>query len=395
MKLLRKLMISAAMMGVALAMLLAPQAAAQDGSIKGNVLDVEGKPWVELPIQSVGEQGQKADTKTDGKGNYEFRNLRSGIYTINVMLPNQAPFILQVRVTGGQQAEGNVNFKDVIAKAGAEAQEAIKKQTEEKQKFATMKQHFDAGTQLLEQVRLAKAAVSKLPATATPEEKEAAKKNLSEVADKAANEFSEAQKAAAEKDPNQHLLWAKLGEAYDMGGRTDDAINAYQQAVKAFEPLLADKDKAGIGAGYYNNLGNVLARAGKVEEARAAYLKSIELNPASAAQAWRNFGVVLYNANRLPESVEPLQKAVELDPKSAQAWYLLGAALVATAEFKTEAGVMKMNVRPGTEEAYQKALELDPNGPFGVQAKQGLEMLAQLTGGVQTKIGTPSKKKKN
>jgi len=395
MKLLRKLMISAAMMGVALAMLLAPQAAAQDGSIKGNILDVEGKPWVALPLQSVGEQGQKAETKTDAKGNYEFHNLRSGIYTVNVIIPNQAPFILQVRVTGGQQAEANVNFKDVVAKAGAEAQEQMKKQAEEKQKFAGMKQHFDAGTQLLDQVRLAKAAVSKLPATATPEEKDAAKKNLSEVADKAANEFSEAQKAAGEKDPNQHLLWAKLGESYDLGGRTDEAINAYQQAVKAFEPLLADKEKAGIGAGYYNNLGNVLARGGKVEDARAAYLKSIELNPASAAQAWRNFGVVLYNANRLPESVEPLKKAVELDAKSAQAWYLLGAALVATAEFKTEAGVMKMIVRPGTEEAYQKALELDPNGPFGVQAKQGLEMLAQLTGGVQTKIGTPSKKKKN
>jgi tetratricopeptide (TPR) repeat protein len=343
----------------------------------------------------VGEQGQKAETKTDAKGNYEFHNLRSGIYTVNVIIPNQAPFILQVRVTGGQQAEANVNFKDVVAKAGAEAQEQMKKQAEEKQKFAGMKQHFDAGTQLLDQVRLAKAAVSKLPATATPEEKDAAKKNLSEVADKAANEFSEAQKAAGEKDPNQHLLWAKLGESYDLGGRTDEAINAYQQAVKAFEPLLADKEKAGIGAGYYNNLGNVLARGGKVEDARAAYLKSIELNPASAAQAWRNFGVVLYNANRLPESVEPLKKAVELDAKSAQAWYLLGAALVATAEFKTEAGVMKMIVRPGTEEAYQKALELDPNGPFGVQAKQGLEMLAQLTGGVQTKIGTPSKKKKN
>lgn len=394
MKLLRNLMVSAALVGVAFALLLAPRAAAQlDGVIKGNILDVEGKPWVGIGIQSVGEQGQKAETKTDAKGNFEFRSLRSGMYTLNIMLPNQAPFPAQVRVTGGQEAVVNLNFKDIVAKQGAEYQEAMKKQSEEKQKFASMKAHFDAGLALLEQVRQAKSVVQKLPATATAEEKDAAKQKLADVSGQAITEFSEAQKEAAEKDPNQHLLWAKLGESYDLAGRNEEAINAYQQAVTAFEPMA--KDKPDIGAGYYNNLGNVLARVGKVEDARAAYLKCIELNPAGAATAWRNFGIVLYNANRLPESVEPLQKAVELDPKSAQAWYLLGAALVATAEWKKEGDTMKMIVKPGTAEAYQKALELDPNGTFGLQAKQGLEMLQQLSGGIQTKIGTPSKKKKN
>lgn len=394
MNLRRNLIVSAAMVAVAFAMLLAPRAAAQmDGVIKGNILDVEGKPWAGLGIQAVGEQGQKMETKTDAKGNYEFRSLRSGMYTLNIMLPNQAPYVVQVRVTGGQEAAASLNFKDIVAKQGAEYQEAMKKQSEEKQKFASMKAHFDAGLVLLDQVRQAKTAVQKLPATATPEEKDAAKQKLAAVSGQAINEFSEAQKAAAEKDPNQHLLWGKLGESYDLAGRKEEAINAYQQAVKAFEPMA--KEKPDIGAGYYNNLGNALASAGKVEEARAAYLKCIELNPAGAATAWRNFGVVLYNNNRLPESVEPLQKAVELDPKSAQAWYLLGAALVATADWKKEGDTMKMIIKPGTAEAYQKALEMDPNGPFGAQAKQGLEMLQQMGGGFQTKIGAPSKKKKN
>src|SRR2546427_1680640 len=49
---------------------------------------------------------------------------------------------------------------------------------------------------------------------------------------------------------------------------------------------------------FRSNLGNVLARMGKIDEAKAAYTKSAELDPANAATAWRNFGISLYNANR-------------------------------------------------------------------------------------------------
>jgi hypothetical protein len=53
---------------------------------------------------------------------------------------------------------------------------------------------------------------------------------------------------------------------------------------------------------------------------------------------------------------------------------------------------MEVTLKPGTIEAYQKAVELDPNGPYGQQAKQGLEAVQQLTGGIDTKVG---KKKKS
>jgi hypothetical protein len=42
-------------------------------------------------------------------------------------------------------------------------------------------------------------------------------------------------------------------------------------------------------------------------------------------------------------------------------------------------------------EAYQKAVELDPKGPYGEQAKQGLDALAQIAPGIDTK--TKVKKK--
>jgi tetratricopeptide (TPR) repeat protein len=284
----------------------------------------------------------------------------------------------QLRVTSGEEAKADMNFKDVVAKQGAAAQEQVKKQEEEKQKFEGMKAHFTAGTALLEQERKAKDDLTK----ATPDQRDALKQNLKDLSDKATAEFQAAQKAAPEKDPNQHLLWAKLGEAYDVAGRNEEAAQAYQQAVNAKPD----------DPGYYNNLGNVLARAGKIDEARAAYTKSAELDPTKAATAWRNFGISLYNANRLGDAVEPLQKSAELDPKNPQTWYLLGASLVYKMTVKKVGDKDVPVFAPGTIEAYQKAVELDPNGIYGQQAKQGLEQLQLMAPGIDIKVNTKKKK---
>jgi len=135
----------------------------------------------------------------------------------------------------------------------------------------------------------------------------------------------------------------------------------------------------------YNNLGGIYGRAGKIPEAMEAYKKSAELDPPNAAQAYRNGGITLYNAGKMKEAVEPLKKATELDPKSAQAWYLLGASLVGSMDYKQVGNKLEVQVQPGTVEAYQKAVDLDPSGPYGQQAKQGLEALQQIAPGIDTK----------
>src|SRR5258706_13858739 len=93
-----------------------------------------------------------------------------------------------------------------------------------------------------------------------------------------------------------------------------------------------------------------------------AYKKSAELDPPNAAQAYRNGGITLYNAGKMKEAVEPLKKATELDPKSAQAWYLLGASLVGSMDYKQVGSKLEVVVQPGTVEAYKKAVVVDPSG---------------------------------
>lgn len=376
----KAVLIAAAMIGI-----FAAGARAQTGgTISGTIIGIDGKPLYNVTIEAVSDQGAKSEGTTDPDGKYTIHNLRAGVYVVTITKfppPNDkqpAVKLGQLRVASGEDVKADMNFKDELSKQGAAAQEQVKKQAEEKQKFEGMKAHFTAGAAFLDQERKAKDDLTK----AAPDQRDALKQNLKDLSDKAAEEFQAAQKSASEKDPNQHLLWAKLGEAYDIAGRNDEAAQAYQQAI------AAKPDDPG----YYNNLGNVLARAGKIDDARAAYTKSAELDPTKAATAWRNFGISLYNANRLGDAVEPLQKSAQIDPNNAQTWYLLGASLVYKMTIKKVGDKDVPEFAPGTIEAYQKAIELDPNGVYGQQAKQGLEQLQQMAPGINIKVDTKKKK---
>jgi tetratricopeptide (TPR) repeat protein len=384
MKILNKPVVLTAMLVAMLALASAPRAAAQMGSISGQIMDINGKPWAGLTVQATSEQGAKQTAKTDNDGKYSIPSLRSGIYTVTITAfppPNDkqpAYDLAKVRVESSGEAKADANFKDIMAKQGSAAQEQVKKNEEAKAKFEGMKAHFTAGNAILEQEKAAKTELQ----NAKGDQRDAAKQKLMDLSDQAAKEYKAAQESAGEKDPNAHLLWAKLGEAYDTAGRNDEAVQAYQQAITA-KPEVP---------GYYNNLGNVLARAGKIDEAKAAYTKSAELDPANAATAWRNFGISLYNANRLGDAVEPLQKSAELDPKNPQTWYLLGASLVYKMTLKKVGDKEVPEFAPGTIEAYQKAIELDPNGTYGQQAKAGLEQLQQMAPGIDLKVNVKKKK---
>jgi len=358
----------------------ATRAAAQEGKMSGTIIDFDGNPWANLPVKIKSDVGAISESKTDAAGKFAFSGLKNGKYTFTVQTPQmQAPFDVIVEVRGADTPPVNLNFKEILEKQNPEAAAKYRKQQEEQKKFVGMKEQFAKGVALLDQERAAKAELTK----AKPEEKDALKAKISDLSNQAVTTFQDGLKAAPEKDPNIHLFWARMGEAYDLAGRNDEAINAYQQAI------AAKPDNPS----YYNNLGNILGRTGKIDEARAAYTKCAELDPPNASMAWRNFGISLYQAGRMVEAIEPLKKATELDPKNAQAWYLLGACMVADPSiYKTVGSKIEVNPRPGTIEAYQKAIDLDPNGPWGTQAKQGLEQLQQLTGGIETKVGNKKKK---
>jgi tetratricopeptide (TPR) repeat protein len=360
----------------------AAHAQSPNATVSGNVLDQFGKPFPDITLIFVNDQGQKTEVTTDKNGHYVARNIRPGVYTVTMKSKDQQLYQFQVLAEALKEVNKDINFKDLLAKEGGAAAEAVKKQEEEKKKFEGMKVHFDAGVAALEQVKLARTELRSAPA----DQRDAAKQKLEAAAAQAITEFQDSQKTAPEKDPNLPLIWGKLGEAYDAAGKNEEAVDAYQKAI------APNPTKPEVAASHYNNLGNVYAKLGKIDDAKAAYQKSAELDPTNAAMAWRNFGIILTNLNRQKEAIEPLKKATELDPKNAQTWLLLGQALVNAMDYKKEGDKITPILLPGTVEAYQKVIELDPNGPWGSEARGGLKGLEAMGVGIETKMNTRKKK---
>jgi len=172
------------------------------------------------------------------------------------------------------------------------------------------------------------------------------------------------------QDKNLPVILSNLGIAYSSVGDYQDGIPLLQEAA------LTRPDPA-----TYMQLGTDFAATGKFAEASATCEKIPVANPTATdmqSSCYKNVGIVLTNAGKLPDAVAPLQKATELNPKDALSWKLLGDSLSNAITTKTENGKLVYIIPPGTIEAYQKYLELQPNGAFAGQVKAVLDGFAQL-----------------
>ena len=128
----------------------------------------------------------------------------------------------------------------------------------------------------------------------------------------------------------------------------------------------------------YATLGEVYIREGKIAEAQAAFDTAVKDYPADAAHYRRNETILFFQIGNADAQLDAAEKAIALDPGRAILYYFKGQALVgkATIDAKTQ----KMALPAGCAEAYQKYLELEPNGEFSADAK-----------GVLTAAGVPVK----
>ena len=362
---------------------LAPVAYAQGGALSGTVLDLEGKPYPDVTLTVTDTATNKTmEATTDAKGKYSVPGIGGGKFNVDFKAKDkdgnqQLVWQAGLQIQAGTSPTYDVNLKELKAAGKLDAIEAVAKRAEAEKQFQSMKTHYDAGLAAIDQMKAAQAELGKLPKDAPKDQQDPIKAKISQAGGTAVTELEAALQNMKADDANRSIVLSRLGEAYEAMGKWQEAADTYQKSI-ALKPDMAAN---------YNNLGNDLAKLGKVDDARSAYQKYVDLNPTDAALAWRNFGTVLYNSNRMKEAIDPLQKATTLDPKNATAWLLLGIAMVNTMEFKTEGDKITPVIKPGTIEAYQHAIDLDPNGPIGAQAKQGLESLQAMGVGITTKVG--------
>jgi len=258
---------------------------------------------------------------------------------------------------------------------------------------------FTPGTDTLQDFDLSRPAyVDKLPPEQKKALEEAKAKNaeinkenqsvgkLNELlkqarADNAAKKYDDAATAmqqATTLKPDAAVLWLELGIAQTGQKKYDDAAVSLKKALDL--DTNSKKPNPDVEAADNNALGEVYANTNKIPDATAAYDAAAKLEPANAAMFYTNETIVLSRAGQTDATIAAADKAIAADPKKAIAYYLKGQALIskATVDPKTQ----KIVAPPGTADAYNKYLELAPDGPMAPEAKS---ILAEIGEKVSTK----------
>ncbi len=368
--------ITLAVMSLALC---APQVFAQaSGSVKGTIRDADGKPIAAAIVQYENlDNGQKYPLKTNGKGEYFSLGLTPGKYKVTVYrTPDDQKANKELYHVNGFQVQLDENTLDIDLKKEAENQAKGQGMTPEQQKAMQEQQ--------------AKAAKENNTVKALNDKLNAAKT----AAD--AGDFDTAIASLTEAnsvDPSRDLVWFKLGDYYRLSApkqtdpaekqkRYDSAVTSYEKAIELKKAATNDKDPNAASnlAAYYNNLAEAYAKANKTDDAVKTYELAAQANPAGAAQYYFNTGAVLTNAGKVDDALAAFNKVIAADPTRADAYYWKGVNMIGKATLQGD----KMVAPPGTAEAFQKYLELQPSGTYADAAKQ---MLATIGSSVETGFG--------
>ena len=354
----------------------------QTGAIEGDVKADDGTPLrgALVKIERTDIKGNYK-VKTDKKGHYFHAGLPLGTY--NVILEVNGKDV--DRVNGVRTGLGDpkpVNF-DL---------QAMKKKQESLAKAA------ETGTLTQEQAR-----------EMSPEQRAAMEKQMKErqqamAKNKALNDaFNagmeglktkqwdaavEAFNKASELDPKQHVVWANLAEAYMGLSATKTGADRETALTKGFEAYSKALELKPDDAATHNNYGLALAKANKFTEAQAELGKAAQLDPPSAGKYFYNLGAVLVNTGQLEPAGEAFKKAIEADPNYAAAQYQYGIYLISKATTTAEGKIVPP---PGTREAFEKYLAIEPTGPFADSAKG---MLSSMDAKIETQYVNPSAPKK-
>lgn len=362
----------------ALALLAGTAAMAQTSSLEGDVKD-ENNKGVQGALVKITRTDIKGNykVKTDKKGHYFHAGLPLGTYNVTVEIDGKdVDQVSGVRTRLGDPTP--VNFDLKAKKQQAEAiQKAAETGTLTKEQARDMSPEQRAAIEKQMKERQAALAKNKELNDAFNTGREAFNNKQYDVA---VQQFEK----ASTLDATQHVVWAQLADSYGALAATktgQEQADAYAKAINAWNKAIEIKADDGS---YHNNYALLLAKAKKFDEAQAELQKAAALDPAQAGKFFYNLGAVLVNNGQLEPAGAAFKKAIEVDPNYADAQYQYGVYLVSKAQVSADG---KVTPPAGTVEAFQKYLELKPDGQFAQAAK---DMLTTITGSVATTYSNPA-----
>jgi tetratricopeptide (TPR) repeat protein len=370
----------------ALAMFVVAPARAQDtASIQGKVLNPAGQPLDHGDVKLTKEpQTNLKDMKFTssfpiGKdGTYKGTGIAAGDYYAFVVVGDKSPDNAHVSLKAGDNktVDFDMSRPEYIAKMTPEEKKALE---EYKAKNA-------AATQANKQIANLNATLLAVRADLA--------KNGAPVYGDVSKDVSD-MKTAVDAKPDESVLWINYARALETQGDhlayadrqahkvvTDDtdAMSTYGQAVDAYKKGIdlnaaAKKPNPADQAASWNGIGNTLAKEGKTKDAADAFENAVKLVPQDAGMYYNNEAAVLFNANQMDAAAAAADKAIAADPNRPDPYFVKAQALVqhATVDPKTQLPVAP----PGCIEAYQKYLQLAPDGPHADSVREVLTGFGQ------------------
>jgi tetratricopeptide (TPR) repeat protein len=326
------------------------------------------------------------NTKTDKKGHYIYTGIPKGAYTVTLEVGGKTVDHADIAQTNTADSTViNFDMKEIAArqaKANAGLSTGSTGLTKEQernmspeQKAAYEKSLKDNAAKISKQKELNEAFSAGVDAQTA--------KNW----DVAISSF---EKASA-LDATQHVVWGRLADSYAALAKTkagDERDALLMKANTAYTKAIELKPDA---SEYHINYAIALANEKKIPEAQAELAKAIAIDPTQAGKCYYNLGAVLTNIGQVQAAGDAFKKAIDADPNYADAYYQYGITLLGSPDVKIGADG-KMVPVPGTSEAFNKYLQLAPDGPNAQSAK---DMLASIGATVDTGFSKkPAPKKK-
>jgi tetratricopeptide (TPR) repeat protein len=354
---------------------------AQTSSMQGEVKGEDGKPLRDALIK-IERRDIKGNykVKTNKKGEYFHAGLPLGNYAVICEVGGKdVDRVDNVRTRLGDPTVVNFDLQRVQQRRDALQRAADSGTlTAEQSREMSSEQRAAMERQLKErQQQLAKNKVLN----------DAFNTGMQALQEKRFDAAVEAFVKASEIDAKQHVVWAHLADAYigqagTKTGAEQDALMA--KGLEMFGKALELKPDE---AAYHNNYALALARAKKFPEAQAELQKAAQIDPPNAGRYYYNLGALLVNNGQSEPAGEAFKKAIEADPNYADAHYQYGVSLISKAQTTAEGKIIPP---PGTREAFEKYLQLKPDGPFADSAKG---MIASIESTIQTQYTNPASKK--
>jgi tetratricopeptide (TPR) repeat protein len=355
---------------------------AQVCAVEGVVTAADGSP-VAGAVVDFQRQDIKGSykVKTDKKGHYGHYGLPIGTFNEVLLIDGkEVDHINNLKTHTGDPTIENFDMKQVQEQSKA-LSNAVKSGTLSKDQERSMSAADKAALEKANKESEARLAKNKaLNDTYNAGKTAMDAKNY----DEAITDFVK----ASEVDATQAVIFSQLATAYEgaAGAKPSDANDLRAKEIDSWKKAIALDPNS---AGYYNNMALAYGKMKNIPDAQASIDKAAQLDPAGAGKYYFNIGALLTNSGQTDGACTAFKKALDADATYADAHYQYGICLVSKAQVNPTTG--KVIPPPGTVEAFQKYLELKPDGPNAEAAKA---MLASLEGSVATKYVDPNAKKK-